>query len=138
MKQYATTLILWASLLVNEAHTLFSNTRMVKVTGGQIPERWYVWLASDSLFTIMLLTAFVLYQPNKVNIAAVRAFICFAVCDLVMFFINFRQHDYEAIYTILFISVFFFYGQYDKLMIMIKKFIHGTKERKGNTYPAER
>jgi hypothetical protein len=139
MRKYATTLILWATLLLNELHTLWAgSTRYVMIEGQKVSAQWYVWLASDSVFTILLLlAAFVFYQPNRVNIAVVRAYIAFACCDLLMFFINFRQHDYGVVYTVAFAAPFFFYGQYDKLIYWIKNYRNGTANRKGNTRSVE-
>lgn len=124
MKQYATTLILWASLLVNEAHTLFSD-RMITYAGRPMALSWFVWFVSNSLWGVMVAAAILFYKDNRINRTTVKAYFLFCVVDAAMLFINFKQREYESIYTLLLIGWVIIYN-------------HGTKERKGNTYPAER
>lgn len=112
MRRYATSLILWASLLVNEAHSLFSTTGLLKmyadkqiiVTGGSVTVQWYVWLIGNSLWGIMIAAAILFYRENKINRTSIKAYLLFCLIDFAMLFINFKQHDYEAIYTFLMIG----------------------------------
>lgn len=135
MRTYATSILLWASLIINEAHTLFSPDYgllkmyanvQVNFHGFTFPIQWFAWLISNSIWGVLIGSAVLLYKENKINRAAVRAYFTFCVIDTFMFFYNYKQHDYAAIYTVLFASVFFFYGQYDKLMIRLKKYFNGT------------
>jgi len=133
MRKYATTFILWASLLINEFHTLFSNSKMINVTGGQVTEQWYVYLLCCCFNGLMFYAAWFSYQENKVNRTSRAVYVIFVSIDMIMFFINFKQRDYESIYTFLLISWPIVYNQwYEPLFKKLKKYFNATKDRKGD------
>lgn len=105
MRKYATTLIIWASLLTNELHSLWENSHAtITVMGNKMSMQWYVWFACNSLWGVLMGLSLWLYVPNRINRTTVMAYTLFCVCDLVMYFYNYKQSGYEAIYTYLLIA----------------------------------
>lgn len=110
MRRYATSLILWASLLVNEAHSLFTNAGAVVFHGQQMSAQWFVWLVGNSLWGVLMAGAILLYRENRVNRTTVRAYLLFCLADTAFLFINYKQSGYEAIYTFLLIGWILIYN----------------------------
>lgn len=123
MKTYATTLILWASLLINEAHALFEDSAKIF---HNMPLQWYVWFACNSIWGLLMGLAFWLYVPNRINRTTVKAYTLFCAWDLVMYFYNYKQAGYEAIYTYLLIAWIIIYNRNG----------NNTSNRKGNLITA--
>lgn len=117
--RYATTILIWVSLLVNEAHTLFTGSGNVNFHGVVMPLQWAVWFISNSVWGIIMGAAILLYQRNRTNEASVKAYLIFCTIDLIMLLVNYKQSGYEAIYTALLISWLLIYN-------------YGTKDRQGD------
>jgi hypothetical protein len=108
IKQYYTTLIIWFSLLVNELHTLWegsaAKSNWIWKANVVMPDQWNVKYATDELWFILMALAILFYKPNRINKASVLAFLFFCVADMFMYFYNYKQAGYEAIYTFLLIA----------------------------------
>ncbi len=112
MKNYATTLIIWLSLLNNELHTLWEHSsKTIIVNGSAMSVQWYVWFACNSIWGLLMGLAFWLYVPNRINRTTVKAYTLFCAWDLVMYFYNYKQAGYEAIYTYLLIAWIIIYNR---------------------------
>lgn len=114
IKQYYTTVIIWLSLLVNELHTLWENSSKVEnwILETNVPMllQWNVKYATDEIWFILMALAILCYKPNRINKATVKAFLCFCVVDMMMYFYNFKQEGYQGIYTFLLIAWILFYN----------------------------
>lgn len=75
-----------------------------------MPVQWNVKYATDELWFILMAAAILLYVPNRTNKATVKAFLIYCSLDLVMYFYNYKQEGYGAIYTILLISWILIYN----------------------------
>jgi len=127
MRKYATTLIIWASLLNNELHTLWEgSSKTIIVNGSAMPLQWYVWFACNSIWGLLMGLAFWLYVPNRINSTTVKAYTLFCAWDLVMYFYNYKQEGYEAIYTYLLIAWIIIYNRHG----------NSTSNRQGNLIAA--
>lgn len=108
MRKYATTLIIWASLIIGELHTLWENStkeaNWIWTKNVQMPIQWNVKYAADEVWFILMAVAILLYVPNRINRTTVLAYLTFCILDLVMYFYNYKQEGYEAIYTYLLIA----------------------------------
>lgn len=117
--RYISSILIWVSLLVNEAHTLFEKSGNINFHGVVMPLQWAVWFISNSVWGIIMAAAILLYQKNRTNEASVKAYVIFCTIDLIMLLVNYKQSGYEAIYTALLISWLLIYN-------------YGTKDRKGD------
>lgn len=120
MKKYATSLILWASLLISELHTLFGSqlTNWILAKRVDMPLNWNIKYATDELWFVMMGFAILFYTPNRINRASVISYIVFCIIDLLMYFVNYKTEGYGAIYTALLITWIIVYN-------------HGSKHRTG-------
>jgi len=98
--KYATTIILWLSLIVTEIHSLVENT---VATFNGMTLQWYLWLSGNEAAAVFIAAALYFYKENKINRTSVKAYFLFCITDMVMFFVNYKQDGYEAIYTLLLI-----------------------------------
>ena len=118
--KYITSILIWVSLLVNEAHTLFTGRGNVNFHGRVMDIQWAAWFIGNSVWGVLMAAAILLYRPNRINITTVKAYLIFCSIDLAMLLINYKQAGYEGIYTALLISWILIYN-------------HGTKNRQGIT-----
>jgi len=114
MRKYLTTLIIWASLMVNELHSLWETSSKTIVAGGvSMPVQWYVWFLCNSAWGIMMAAAMYFYAQNRINRTTILAYLLFCCADIVMFLYNYKQEGYESVYTILLISWILIYNHGD-------------------------
>jgi len=107
MKKYATTLLIWASLIIGELHTLFEKVegKYNWIVADYKPMKlsWNFKYAADQIWFILIGFAVLFYTPNRINKTTVQAYIAFCFVDICMYFYNYKQQGYEAIYTLLMI-----------------------------------
>ena len=115
LKQYATTLIIWASLIIGELHTLWENSKVsenwIITKYVPMPVQWNVKYVTDEIWFIMMGVAIYLFIPNRINRTTVKSYTLFCAWDLVMYFYNYKQAGYEAIYTYLLIAWIIIYNR---------------------------
>lgn len=125
MRNYATTLIIWASLIIGELHTLWENSKQtanwIISKRVEMPVQWNVKYATDEIWFVLMGFAIYLYLPNRINRATVKAYIAFCFLDMLMYFYNYKQQGYEAVYTFLLITWVLIYN-------------YGTTNRQGISY----
>lgn len=116
MRKYATTLIIWASLLLSELHTFWEQTNQeISFTIGKyypMNIQWAVKYMTDEFLFPLLALAVVLYKPNRINKASVLAYISFCIGDVGLFFYDFKQDGelYQWNYLLLLISWILIYN----------------------------
>jgi len=115
MRRYATTLIIWVSLIIGELHTLWRyNTEVVNWTitkKVEIPLNWAVKWETDELWFILMGLAILYYIPNRINRATVLSFLIFCVGDWFLYHWDYKsQETYGWLYTILLISWILIYN----------------------------
>lgn len=111
--KYLTAYLLWASMLVCEAHTAFTGMGSVTVGGHEMRVQYYVWFLCNSLWAVMLAASAVVYRPNLVNWTSVRVYLFYCIADLGMFLYNYKQDGYKIIYTLVMVAwvITFNYGR---------------------------
>ena len=76
MKRYATTLLLWASLLVGEVHTFWEDSTKSEnwIIGEKVemPIQWNLKYAGDEVIGILIALAIVFYNRNRINETAAK------------------------------------------------------------------
>lgn len=102
MRKVATTLILALTLTVGELHTYWQGgtTKQNWIISEYRPMliEWNVKFAAGQLQFIMYFLAWVLYRPNRLNKTTVWAFFWLAIFDTIMYFYNYKLHDFGKIY----------------------------------------
>lgn len=103
MKRYATTLLIWLALVLNEAHCLFEgSTATFTFHGVEMTRQWFVWSLGNTVYCVLIGLAMMRYEANRINRTTVLSFVLFSLADLVMFAVNYRSTGYWFIYTMLF------------------------------------
>jgi len=59
---------------------------------------WNLKYAGLQVVVIMYFVAWLLYKPSKFNRIMVRAFFLLAILDTVLYFWDFKLHDYGSVY----------------------------------------
>jgi len=132
LKRYATTLIIWASLLLSELHTFWENSTQtanwILTKRVEMVMQWNVKYATDEAWFVLMALALLVYEKNRINLATVKSYLVFTVCDVGMYFYNYKQEGYEWMYLILLITWIIFYnGKRSR-----------PKDRQGITFEAQR
>lgn len=121
--RYITSILLYASLLLGEVHTLFENASTKPVNWilfREVPMslQWNVKMVTDQLWFIFILVAMWFYRPNRINNTTVITFIGYAIIDFAMYFINYKTYEYGIVYTGLLIAWIIIYNlTYDRSRI---------------------
>ncbi len=114
MRKYTTTIIIWASLLIGELHTLWEkctiNQNWIISRKVMMPVQWNIKYATDELWFVLMGLAILWYQDNRINKTTVLAYIAFCIVDFLMYFWNYKQTGYGAIYTFLLIAWILIYN----------------------------
>ena len=114
MRKYATTLIIWASLIISELHSFWENTTQQAnwILDEYVPMsvQWNVKNVTDELWFIMMGVALLVYVPNRINRTTAAAFTLFCIADFFMYFYNYKQAGYGALYTFLLIAWILIYN----------------------------
>lgn len=114
IRQYATTLIVWASLLVGELHTFWENgtakVNWILTKEVVMPIQWNVKYAADELWFILMAFAIYLFKDNRINRTTALSYAVFCMADMFMYFYNYKQEGYGAMYTLLLITWIIIYN----------------------------
>ena len=114
MKQYSTTILLWAALLVGEVHTLWENStkeeNWIIAANVKMPVQWNVKFAGEELIGVLVALAMVLYRPNRINYTATRVFLLYYIADFLLYFYNYKREGYGWIYTFTLIAWILIYN----------------------------
>lgn len=107
LKPYKTTLFIWFSLIVGEAHTFFENSKAsanwIFNNYVYIPIQWNVKYAGNEIQNVLIALAFLFYRDNKVNKATIKTFLFYYILDLLFYFYNYKRDGYGVVYTLLLI-----------------------------------
>jgi len=133
MKRYATTLIIWGSLLLSELHTLWeestASANWILTKNIVMPLQWNVKYVTDEVWFVLIGLSIYYYQPNRINTTTVKAYVGFCIFDLLMYFYNYKQEGYGWGYTLLLISWIIIYNRYGR---------NTTSKRQGITFETQR
>lgn len=114
MKKYRTTLLIWASLLIGELHSLWekctTNQNWILTKKVVMPIEWNVKYVSDEVWFIMMALAILFYEKNRINRTTVLAYTAFCIIDMFMYFYNYKREGYGAVYTFLLIAWILIYN----------------------------
>lgn len=114
MKRYATTLLIWASLIVGEVHTFFENSQSVQnwIVFDYVPMllQWNVKFLGNELTGILIGLALILYQENRINRTTAKVYILFMIADFLMYFCTYKRDWYEWVYLFVLISWILIYN----------------------------
>lgn len=114
IRTYATTLIIWASLLIGELHTFWENStrreNWILTKSVVMPMQWNVKYATDQAWFILMAFAIYLYLPNRINRTTALAYALFCIADTFMYFYNYKQEGYGWVYTFLLITWIIIYN----------------------------
>lgn len=107
--RYKTTILIWASLLVNEAHTLFEKSKEVQnwILFKYRPMLidWNLRYLADEISPLLIALALLVYQKNRINDTTVKVLVAYGIVDLVLYFINYKDKEvYRYVYLFLIIS----------------------------------
>lgn len=118
MKQYLTTILLWASLIVGEIHTFWEDStasaNWILIKDVTMPVQWNVKFVGDEISGILIALAILFYQRNRINATAAKVFVIFYVTDFLLFFYSYKQEGYEWVYLIIMISWILIYNRNGK------------------------
>jgi hypothetical protein len=146
IKEYATTILLWLSIIVGELHTFWDehsqmkevdgrNVEMVLVDGKWVDIKKYNWvltrdesmtlqwnvkLVAGQVASVFIFLSICLYRRNRINTTTVHTFFIISMVDLGMWFYNFKTYHYGFIYILLlliWIIIYNTYGRYFKTTI---------------------
>jgi hypothetical protein len=113
-RQYYTTLLIWFSLLTSEVHTIWEgskvNANWILTKNVPMNLQWNIKYLTDEIWFVLLAASIYYYVPNKINRTTAKAYFCFCVVDLCMYFYNFKQEGYDSIYTFLLIAWIIIYN----------------------------
>lgn len=114
IRQYKTTLIIWASLLISELHSFWENStekaNWILKENVVMSVQWNIKNLTDEVWFIMMALAILVYEKNRINRTTVLAYTAFCCIDMIMYFYNYKQAGYEAIYTFLLIAWILIYN----------------------------
>ncbi len=114
MKKYRTTLLIWASLLVSELHSLWENCKVnqnwIFKERVVMSVQWNVKNVTDEIWFIMMALAILVYEKNRINRTTVLAYTAFCIIDMFMYFYNYKREGYGAVYTFLLIAWILIYN----------------------------
>lgn len=113
MKRYATTILLWLSVIVSEVHTLFEKSSGVYnwIVAKYVPMQiqWNVKYAMMELWNVLIFGAIVFWKDNRTNKASAKAMLVVAFLDAALYFYNFKTKYYGWVYLALILSFIYFY-----------------------------
>jgi hypothetical protein len=117
--RYATTLLIWASLIVNEVHTFFENINKEAswILTKDVPMliQWNVKFIGDEVSGLLIALALLLYKKNRINETTVKVFVAYWVIDLVLYFYDYKQPDsYKWVYLVILILWILIYNHATK------------------------
>lgn len=102
MRNWLSSIILALSLFVGELHTFWAKDTMVQnwIISEYRPMLivWNVKFAIAEILPIMYFAAWILYRNNKVNRTTIWAFFWLAIFDTIVYFYNYKLHDFGNIY----------------------------------------
>jgi hypothetical protein len=106
--RYATTLLIWASLIVNEVHTFFENIDKEAswILTKDVPMliQWNVKFIGDEVSGLLIALALLLYKKNRINDTTVKVFVAYWIIDLLLYFYDYKQPDsYKWVYLVILI-----------------------------------
>jgi len=117
--RYRTTILIWASLIVNEVHTFFENVNKevnwILTKNVPMLVQWNVKFIGDEMSGLLIALALFFYDRNRINETTVKVFVVYWVIDFILYFYNYKQPDsYKWVYLII-------------LILWILIYNHGTK-----------
>lgn len=102
MRKYATSLILWATIIIGEVHCLFAGIpgayNWIWRRNYPLTVQWNVWFVAKDINYILLLVAAGYWQRNRINILTLRVFTYFALIDFILYFYNYKTYEYGKVY----------------------------------------
>jgi uncharacterized membrane protein YozB (DUF420 family) len=120
VKEFLSTLFIWASLIVGEIHTLFENMTLkanwILTKSVVMPVQWNVKFAGEELQGILYALAFIFWEKTRINKTTAWAFLIYYVVDCIFYFYNYKQREggYAVIYLIILISWILIYNNYGR------------------------
>lgn len=117
--RYKTTILIWASLIVNEAHTFFENVTKEAnwILTKKVPMliQWNVKFVGEEVSGLLIALALLLYSKNKINDTTVKVFVLYWVMDLILYFYDYKGRDsYKWVYLVILISWILIYNHGSK------------------------
>jgi hypothetical protein len=110
VRKYATTIVLFFSLLIGEIHTFWEKRSqepidLIWASDIFMSRQWYAKLIGLQINYTLYFFALYLYggYSNRVNRSSAVAFILFSLVDTLMFFYNYKTYGYGLAYFILLI-----------------------------------
>lgn len=116
LREYATSLLIWASLLIGEVHTFWEGTtKQVSFTISKytpMNTQWAVKYITDEVWFLIIGVAILMYRNNRINRTSALAYLAFCGFDVVLFFYDFKQNGelYQWNYLVLLVSWILIYN----------------------------
>lgn len=120
MKQYLTTILLTASVLIGEVHTFWEKLPVkqqnwILTIDRTMAVQWNVKFVSLQVNYILIAVALMYYHKNRLNVTAAAVFVLFQVADFLLYFYNYKTAGYGFIYIGLAAFGFIHYKWINKL-----------------------
>jgi high-affinity Fe2+/Pb2+ permease len=118
MKQYSTTLLIWASLIAGEIHTFFENLNVVQnwILFDNVPMdiQWNVKFVGNEIQGVLIALALLTYKKNRINDTTAKVYVGYLIADLFLYFCNYKRDGYEWMYLFILISWILIYNRNGK------------------------
>lgn len=119
VKAYKTTLLIWATLIVGEIHTLWENSTKTAnwIISENVPMtmQWNFKMACDELNGVLIALAFYCYERNRINLTSIKVFVLYYIADFLMYFYNYKQKPlYGWVYLMILISWILIYNNHGR------------------------
>ena len=79
-----------------------------------MPVQWNIKFVTDELWFVLMGVALLVYVPNRINRTTAIAYTLFCIADVLMYFYNYKQAGYGAMYTFLLIAWILIYNNESK------------------------
>lgn len=101
-------------MLIGELHTFWENStekaNWILTREVVMPIQWNVKYATDEVWFVLMAFALYLFRPNRINRTTALAYGVFCMADMFMYFYNYKQEGYGAVYTLLLITWIIIYN----------------------------
>lgn len=119
MGKYLTTVLLWASLIIGEAHTFFekSSTKPVNwiwTNPRPMSLQWNVKFVSMEICFLLFALAIVVYKRNRINVTTALTMTIFCSIDIVMYFVNYKVYGFGTVYVLTLLIWIIIYNTYGR------------------------
>lgn len=102
MRKYASTFILGILMLLSELHTFWKGDKRIVnwiwAIDRKMEIQWNVKYLVGEIWFIGIMAAWLLYVKNRINYTTIVAYLIWFICDLGMYFYNYKTGGYWKVY----------------------------------------